>query len=77
MNNEKRTNDNCLAGIQCPKCGSEETFFIVGTAVLEVTDDGVEDFNDADWEEDSYIRCRACDHQATVKDFTIEETKDE
>ena len=65
-------NENCLKGLACPQCKSEGPFFIVGHAEFEVYDDGTSEFTDADWDDDSAMRC-PCGKRGTVKDFTEEE----
>lgn len=78
-------NENCLAGLRCPKCGSYGPFGIAITAwAVSVTDDGFTDVEDAEWDRDSIIRCETCNEVATVADFdeslckvpAAEETKD-
>ncbi len=66
-------NTNCLAGIKCPKCGSEDRFKIETTTIFEVTDDGTDVHEDVGWDDDSYIECMACAHHGTIKDFRVEE----
>ncbi len=63
------TNDNCLAGIRCPKCGFEDSFFIEGKSLFTVTDDGTEDHSDIHWDEESYCECRECSHGGKLKEF--------
>jgi hypothetical protein len=63
------TNDNCLAGIRCPKCGFEDGFFIEGKSMFTVTDDGTEDHSDVHWDEESYCECRECSHGGKLKEF--------
>ena len=66
------TNTNCLAGIQCPDCGNEESFRIAATTIATVTDDGTEDHGDMEWDDDSYAECTACHRHGTLKDFTVD-----
>ena len=65
-------NENCLVGMACPKCRSEEPFEIEVTTLVEVADDGT-DFpqpgSDAEWGDDSFCRCCNCKHAARVQDF--------
>jgi len=64
------TNDNVLAGIKCPACGSEGPFTIVGTATfLHVTDDGCDDFEGMEWDEESSITCNECSYYGIVEQF--------
>ncbi len=64
------TNTNCLENIKCPKCGNEQRFRIRATILAIVTDDGTEDYEDLDWNEESYIDCPACMKSGTVAEFT-------
>lgn len=70
-------NENCLAGMRCPKCGSFEPFYIMGVALFEVHDDGIEECLEPEWEDGSYCRCRECEFTGQVKDFEIEESGDD
>lgn len=63
-------NRNCLAGMRCPECGSEGTFYITATCSAEVSDDGIEETTDFSWEDDSPCVCRECGHCGTVGTFT-------
>ncbi len=63
-------NTNCLAGTMCPKCFSDGPFQIQATSVFTVTDDGTGiEHGDVEWQDDSYCRCSACNHQGKLKDF--------
>jgi hypothetical protein len=67
------TNTNCLEGFACPKCGSEEAFYIETRIEVLVRDDGTEDRGgDYIWSQDHPCRCAACDHAGLVRDFDIE-----
>jgi len=66
------TNENCLAGMVCPKCGSEGPFDIISTSIATVHDDGVEHHRQVEWENTSPIYCCACDESGTVGTFTAE-----
>ena len=68
-----KENENCLAGMRCPECGSLEPFRIGITTVMQFTDEG-EDFlndkgSDQEWTDDSFCECCACDKSGKVKDF--------
>jgi hypothetical protein len=65
------TNTNCLENIKCPECGNEHTFHIAATTTATVTDEGVEDYTDMEWNDDSYADCAQCFHHGTLKDFTV------
>jgi len=63
-------NDNVLDGVKCPGCGSEGPFNVYGNAMfLDVTDDGVADFMDFQWEDNSTFICLECKHRGKAKDF--------
>ena len=69
----KTENINCLAGMRCPQCGSLEAFNIECTTEVTMRDEGCEDYGDCTWQPASRCVCCACDHAATVQDFTIPE----
>ena len=62
-------NENCLAGMACPKCKSKGPFRIVATCWALVCDDGIEDTTEHEWEDDAACICAHCKHDAKVKDF--------
>lgn len=63
-------NDNCLAGMKCPSCGSYGPFKMVVSCIALVTDEGIEETEDYEWDKTSYCACVNCQHDATVFDFT-------
>lgn len=63
------SNENCLFGMRCPKCGSYEPFGIDCKAIFIVHDDGTMQHDDVDWEDGSYCYCRKCDESGKVEDF--------
>jgi hypothetical protein len=65
------TNTNALAGIRCPKCGSEARFDVAAEVWATVGDTGVEDTSDTEWGDDAETRCGSCNHRATWWDFQI------
>jgi hypothetical protein len=69
------TNENCLAGIKCPKCGNEDRFLISATIVADVTDDGadVAEGSDFHWDDASMTRCPDCDRDGPLAEFHIHE----
>ena len=69
------TNENCLRGIECPKCGNEERFFIVATIVADVTDEGADTAKGSDhhWDDGSMTRCPECDWDGPLATFRIRE----
>ena len=71
------TNENCLAGMQCPQCGSEGPFGIAVDVVMLVTDDGTEcQLGDQYWDSESYCECRSCLRAGIVSDFYEKENED-
>lgn len=66
-------NSNCLAGMQCPACGSHGPFKIAATALFTMTDDGTESFGDLEYDDGSYCLCPQCDHDGILADFRTED----
>lgn len=62
-------NENCLAGVRCPKCGYAEQFRIVATCWAEVLDDGVVGAHEYEWGEDSWCECQGCLYAAKYIEF--------
>lgn len=62
-------NTNCLAGMKCPKCGSEGPFDISVQAFARVHDDGVDEVWDFEWQNESPCDCRECKFEGKVEDF--------
>lgn len=65
------TNANCLKDIKCPDCGNEESFRIAARTIALVTDHGVEDHGDMEWDDGSYAECTACHRYGAMKDFKV------
>ena len=64
------TNENCLEGMCCPRCGSEEPFDIVVSKTGRMWDDGSEEVHsDEEWDDGSSIICCTCPHLGIVRDF--------
>jgi len=63
------TNINTLENITCPDCGNEESFRIGTQTLATVTDDGVEDYGDMEWDHDSYAECTQCGKSGVLSDF--------
>lgn len=76
MNPTEEANTNCLSGMRCPECGSLGDFRISVVTMAVVSDDGVLETNDHEWDNNSYCECCECSHSGTVGTFT-EETPDE
>jgi hypothetical protein len=67
------TNTNSLENIKCPACGNEEAFRIAATTIATVTDDGIDDYGDMEWHDDSFAECNACCRYGTLKDFKVQD----
>jgi hypothetical protein len=70
-------NDNCLAGMRCPKCKSYGPFGIGITAWATVSDDGFDSVENGDWDQDSPCLCVNCQYQDLVAKFTTVNQKKE
>lgn len=62
-------NENCLEGLACPRCGHYSHFYIAGTALFSVFDDGTDEHYDVEWNDKSYIRCSVCDFEGKLGEF--------
>lgn len=69
---DARRNTNCLKDIACPKCGNRSDFGISFNSFGCFTDEGCDEYGDLDYDSTSYAVCRECEHDGTVKNFTIE-----
>jgi hypothetical protein len=63
------TNTNCLEGVRCPVCGNEAEFLISTHSVATITDEGVDDATDHEWDDNSYTRCPECDEDGELSEF--------
>ena len=61
-------------GLCCSNCGSDESLQVQVSTMADLSADGSEPTGDQEWQEDSFIHCRACGHTGTVKNFTAKET---
>lgn len=66
-------NENYLAGMVCPECGSLGPFHIAGLAVFEVHDSGTDSFGGMEWDKWSFCKCVLCGCAADVQTFTSKE----
>lgn len=64
-------NENCLQGLQCPKCGEHERLYIWVTTRATMLDDGTEETANNEYDEDSQAQCPTCDHCAKVYFFSL------
>lgn len=60
-------------GLACPVCRSDESLQVQVTTMADLSADGSESVGDQEWQDSSFIRCRACNHTGIVKDFTVRE----
>jgi hypothetical protein len=68
----KAVNLNCLDGMRCPLCGQRESFYVLASHEVLVTDNGTEDEGgDWEWDDGSPARCRVCRHNAPLREFAI------
>ena len=66
-------NSNCLEGLRCPECGSEEPLKIEVKVMATVYDSGVDETSgDTEWNETSYCECGECTYHGIVKNFRKE-----
>ena len=68
-NRSEKENENCLAGMACPKCKSNGPFMIATTCWAQVHDDGVEDTSEHEWDENSACLCKDCKFSSKVGSF--------
>lgn len=67
-------NNQFLAGLACPECGSFGPFYIDTLAVALICDSGVVSIDGQDdWNYDSNCRCPKCENEGEVKEFYREE----
>lgn len=69
---EAEANDNCLKNIACPECGSRGPFTIFAASSFLMTDNGVEDAGDIEFDKNAAIMCMACRKTDNVDGFTID-----
>jgi len=70
----KATNENCLVDMHCPECESEGPFGISVSSWAIVSDDGIENTLDSEWDADSPCACRSCGFNALIGNFTFTPT---
>lgn len=63
------SNENCLAGLRCPRCGNEDRLLIGCKVMADVTDGGADVFGDMEWDAGSPAACPACDQAGKLSDF--------
>lgn len=63
------TNQNCLAGVRCPKCGNGDVFHIGCTTYAVVNDEGAQAYGDLEWDDESRATCAECHLTGPLKEF--------
>ncbi len=68
-------NENCLAGIKCPRCGNEDRFLISASIVADVTDAGADiaSHSDIPWDDESSTICPDCGEAGELGHFHTKE----
>ncbi len=64
-----------IFSLACPRCNGDEHLQIQVGTMADLYPDGSETCGDQTWDDDSFIRCRACNQTGTVKDFAIKEAR--
>lgn len=63
-------NTNCLEGIRCPACGQNDLFYVMGTAVFPITDEGTDcPVGDIEYDDSASMTCAACHHTDQLSAF--------
>jgi len=72
------TNTNCLEGMSCPDCGSEEPFRIQAEVTVKMYDSGSDNVDgDITWSGDNTCTCVECGYLGPVVDFRDNEDESE
>lgn len=69
-------NTNVLKGLECPSCESSGPFEITTACIARVSDDGIEETRDHEWNESSRIDCLDCGYRFTVGKFKKQDDDD-
>ena len=62
-------NDNCLAGAKCPKCKSSGPFTLRIKCTAIVSDNGLGDIANIDWNNETRCLCTGCGYSAKFGAF--------
>lgn len=62
---------NACSDMACPKCKSQAGFTIDVISTATLTDDGIYDLRDSDWEPGANTTCQACSFFATAEEFEV------
>lgn len=68
----KRTNENCLAGYECPKCKSQGPFWFNSMSWARWTDDGTEEPTDFEILLDGRGLCESCGYKGFASKFKVD-----
>jgi len=63
-------NENCLAGLRCPKCKEYGPFNIECRATVTMHDDGSKGTTGHNWDTGASCWCVSCHYAGKVQDFT-------
>lgn len=63
-------NTNCLDGVACPSCGSDHQFLIRAACTATVTDSGILDTSDIEWDDSARAECSNCGRTGALASFT-------
>jgi len=70
---DKNGNVNCLYGLECPQCLNHEEIMVEVTTMMGMSDHGMGDHGDTNFDDESYAECPACLYAGTLKDFNIKQ----
>lgn len=59
-------------GLACPSCGSDDRLRVRLTTMADLTPDGTDPFDDHEWDDKSFMSCRACGFHGVVAQFQID-----
>ena len=62
-------NTNMIEGWSCPGCGSLGSFLVESKVFVRISDDGIEDYRDVEWDNHNEVHCCACGDWGTVREF--------
>jgi len=64
-------NTNSLEGLMCPKCGQHDRFIIDAITSITLLDDGVEEYEGAEFDGNHTAGCPACNWSGTVSELNV------
>lgn len=60
-----------LEDMGCPHCGNRKVFRVETRQMATLTNQGIDDYGESEWDRDSYCACNECDEGEDVRHFTI------